>query len=339
MNLIPSDFAEVLRAEGLRVVELPGWQSYKTSGAFTPIGVVNHHTVTKASADDLALANAIRAGNHYNILIGRDGSVFMIGAGRMWHAGIGMQEVLSLSKAGYAPTGNATAPGKVNGNEHYFGVAVANWGVVDKETGLPVEPLPHAQLQALFVVNAFLQIALGNKTSAATSIHHREWTSRKIDISWYGDLRGSIEYIMMAPQPEPVTAGFRVELTKGSFAMFNGNDSKAFYLVQPDGAVFAMAGAKFRGSLPSIAPGLKLDEPIVAGTVTLSGMGYYLVAADGGIFNFGDAPPVGSLVGKLDSKRGVPVAAEISSAGDLIVYGNVLQSPASTGIYKLSPQR
>jgi hypothetical protein len=42
---------------------------------------------------------------------------------------------------------------------------------------------------------------------------------------------------------------------------------------------------------------MQLDQPIVGMTTTPSGNGYWLVAADGGIFTFGDAPFFGSTGG------------------------------------------
>jgi hypothetical protein len=41
-----------------------------------------------------------------------------------------------------------------------------------------------------------------------------------------------------------------------------------------------------------------LARPIVGMASTPSGRGYWLVASDGGMFTFGDAPFVGSLGGR-----------------------------------------
>ena len=43
------------------------------------------------------------------------------------------------------------------------------------------------------------------------------------------------------------------------------------------------------------ASGLPLREPIVGATATADGKGYWLIAGDGGIFTFGDAPFFGSM--------------------------------------------
>jgi hypothetical protein len=63
------------------------------------------------------------------------------------------------------------------------------------------------------------------------------------------------------------------------------------YVAAADGCVFAVDGARFRGSLG----GLDLAAPVVAMALTPSGDGYWLFAADGGVFTFGDAGFFGSL--------------------------------------------
>ena len=80
-----------------------------------------------------------------------------------------------------------------------------------------------------------------------------------------------------------------------------------YYLVAADGGVFAFNTslaipygrstaifARFYGSVG----GQPLDAPIVGMAVTNGGEGYYLVAADGGVFAFGDAVFRGSMGGQ-----------------------------------------
>ncbi len=80
-----------------------------------------------------------------------------------------------------------------------------------------------------------------------------------------------------------------------------------YYLVAADGGVFAFNTslaipygrstailAKFYGSMG----GQPLDAPIVGMAVTNGGEGYYLIAADGGVFAFGDAVFRGSMGGQ-----------------------------------------
>ncbi|HUP71209.1 MAG TPA: hypothetical protein VM142_15555, partial [Acidimicrobiales bacterium] len=63
-----------------------------------------------------------------------------------------------------------------------------------------------------------------------------------------------------------------------------------YWLTAADGGIFAFCEARFHGSTGSI----KLAQPIVGMTPTLSGNGYWLVARDGGLFAFGDAGFFGS---------------------------------------------
>jgi hypothetical protein len=43
---------------------------------------------------------------------------------------------------------------------------------------------------------------------------------------------------------------------------------------------------------------MRLNSPIIAMRPTATGNGYWLVAADGGVFVFGDALPYGSMGGQ-----------------------------------------
>jgi GH25 family lysozyme M1 (1,4-beta-N-acetylmuramidase) len=72
-----------------------------------------------------------------------------------------------------------------------------------------------------------------------------------------------------------------------------------YWIVAEDGGVFSFGGAPFYGSIYSLGlTGLSGERPLaapicgVAGTP--SGNGYWLVAQDGGVFAFGDAPFYGN---------------------------------------------
>jgi hypothetical protein len=77
-----------------------------------------------------------------------------------------------------------------------------------------------------------------------------------------------------------------------------------YWLVGSDGGIFSFGDAKFFGSMG----GQPLNKPIVgiastAGSVNPSsgsivGDGYWLVASDGGVFNFGNAGFMGSMGGQ-----------------------------------------
>lgn len=72
-----------------------------------------------------------------------------------------------------------------------------------------------------------------------------------------------------------------------------------FYAVTPEGQVDVLNDVSQLGGKPSAhhfgdLRGRKLAGPVVELVPTLSGRGYWLVAADGGVFTFGDAPFHGS---------------------------------------------
>jgi ribosomal protein L24E len=76
-------------------------------------------------------------------------------------------------------------------------------------------------------------------------------------------------------------------------------DGKGYWLVAKDGGVFDFGDAKFYGSTYTYGiTGLKgakpLAAPIVGAAASPNGGGYYLVAADGGVFDFGNAKFAGS---------------------------------------------
>ena len=73
-------------------------------------------------------------------------------------------------------------------------------------------------------------------------------------------------------------------------------DRGGYWLVASDGGIFAFGNAGFHGSIPGA--GLKpagsglprsLNAPIVGMVPSTDGGGYFMVASDGGVFEFGDA--------------------------------------------------
>lgn len=88
---------DALRAEGCTVVEVDGWESRgrpSSSGGFDPYGTLHHHTGTTASPSNPAptLQTVIHGrsdlpGPLCHALIGYDGTVHVVAAGRANHAG------------------------------------------------------------------------------------------------------------------------------------------------------------------------------------------------------------------------------------------------------------
>lgn len=157
--------ADAFRQNGLSVRESKGWRR-AGSGSFAPRGVLFHHTASnRRSGAKPALGIVVkgRAGVKplppplCNVLIGRDGVVYLIAAGRAHHAGFG------------GPWGNIP---KNSGNKYTVGVEVENDGVG--------EPWREELLQVCDVV--FATLLIGLHRSAKFLAGHKEWAPRrKID--------------------------------------------------------------------------------------------------------------------------------------------------------------
>ena len=94
-------------------------------------------------------------------------------------------------------------------------------------------------------------------------------------------------------------------------------DGGGYWLVGADGGIFAFGDAHSYGSIPGrglnpAGSGLpnSLSAPIVGIAGTADGGGYWLLGADGGIFNFGDAP----LEGTSTSEQGLNRAVAVENA-------------------------
>jgi hypothetical protein len=153
--------ADELRAAGLRVNEVPGWQT-RGSATFTPRVSLRHHTVTPASWTDAAVIRLLRDGRRdlpgplCQVGLGRDGTCHIIAAGRANHAGYGRWAGIG--------TGNTVA----------FGVESFNNGR---------EPFTFAQIEAWDVLDATVLAKLGRPADNLCS--HAEWalpTGRKTDV-------------------------------------------------------------------------------------------------------------------------------------------------------------
>ncbi|GGZ53524.1 hypothetical protein GCM10010371_11330 [Streptomyces subrutilus] len=174
--LTPPTLLEALRAEGVNVVEHPGWRTRNRNhkGPWGPVnGVVIHHTVSSGSTSSVALCRdgyAELPGPLCHAVIDKAGTVHLIGHGRTNHAGLGDGAVLDAVVAEAplpAPRRNDT-----DGNAHFYGFECVNLG--DGR-----DPWPAAQLDAIERASAALCRAHG--WQAASVIGHREWTNTKVD--------------------------------------------------------------------------------------------------------------------------------------------------------------
>lgn len=162
--------ADVLRAEGRVVVEVSGWQTRGTGAFSTALGVLLHHTAGAATGNFPSLPVLVSGraglpGPLANLGLARDGTWYVIAAGRANHAGAGVLPFCPRNQ----------------GNEHLIGVEAESTGRGDW-TGAQLDSYPRG-------VAALLR-HLGLDASRAAG--HKEWApSRKIDpAGWPGDLAG-----------------------------------------------------------------------------------------------------------------------------------------------------
>lgn len=190
------ELGNILRAAGLTVVEQPGWRTAGHPGTFAPAGIVWHHTGGLNALPVVVNGRADLAGPLANLYLDHTGTFTVVCAGVAWHAGPGSQHVLDDIRNGVPPAGDAAALGLPDdcsdGNHYLLGIEVENLGTAD-------DPYPKAQIDALVAGSAALCRALGFDQTHC--VHHREWTARKVDMSYRGDLRGQVAH-QLNPEPE-----------------------------------------------------------------------------------------------------------------------------------------
>lgn len=172
-----------LRAHGLVVHEVPGWQT-RGSSSFAPRGIVCHHTASHAGSDHPALGIVTNgrpdlAGPLCNVLLARNGDCWVVAAGRANHAGEGGFRGLT-------------------GNSSVLGIEAENNGIG--------EPWPAHQIDAYLRLCAAL--CEGGGFTASTVCYHREWApTRKIDPAGPGipadgnEWRARVALALASPAP------------------------------------------------------------------------------------------------------------------------------------------
>ena len=117
----------VLRAAGLAVEEVEGWETRGHGDVSDIRGVICHHTCGPAHGNIhlpiLVDGRPDLAGPLCHLGLGRDGTYFSIAAGSAWHAGRGEWR------------------GLTDGNGHFIGIEAEN-------TGLSSDPWPVIQMQS-----------------------------------------------------------------------------------------------------------------------------------------------------------------------------------------------
>jgi len=176
--------ADALRAEGVKVVEYPGWLVHNRNhkGAWGEVhGVMIHHTVTGKNVDAVEICHdgfVSLPGPLCHGVIERDGTAHLISSGRANHAGGGdpdvLQEVRSESYGvrPSAPQYHDGSLGAHDGNRAFYGFECANLGD-------GVDPWPAVQVEAM--VRASAAICRVHDWGAKSVIGHSEWSDWKSD--------------------------------------------------------------------------------------------------------------------------------------------------------------
>lgn len=158
--------ADALRAEdGLRVVETNGWETRGYDELTNPlVGAMFHHTATPIGVDDDAPLHTIIYGRSdlpgpiANVMVGRDGTAYVVASGKANHAGLG---------------GPWRGVPLNDGNRHIFGLEVVNNGVGEEWTDTVLDAVDRVFAAVLRHIEKDESWVLG----------HKEWTTRKIDPS------------------------------------------------------------------------------------------------------------------------------------------------------------
>ncbi len=139
-----------------------------------------------------------------------------------------------------------------------------------------------------------------------------------------------------------------IKLSRPVVGITPTSSRQGYWLDASDGGIFAFGDAGFYGSIPGLgilpagspAAGRKLAAPVVGMVPSSTGHGYFMVAADGGVFAFGDAffsgscPSIGGCAGAAVAV--MPDASGngywlVTASGHVYAFGDapVLGAPGS----------
>lgn len=116
---------EVLLSAGLKVAECPGWKTLGRGEMGTIEGVLCHHTATTSLKGNMPSLNTLIQGRKgekplpgplAQLGLGRDGTYYIVAAGRCVHAGPGIWKGITA------------------GNSHFIGIEAENTGNLKTET-------------------------------------------------------------------------------------------------------------------------------------------------------------------------------------------------------------
>lgn len=176
----------VLESAGLKVAPVPGWETRSRRDVKQILGVICHHTATKKPGNMPSLRTLIEGtdkvpGPLAQLGLGRDGTYYVVAAGRCNHAGTGSWK------------------GIATGNDNFIGIEGENGGGPDEM------PWPEVQMDAyrrgvaalLKHVNRPVEFCAAHKEYAPT----RKPYDPLFDMNMF---RGSVAAILNGTTPPPI---------------------------------------------------------------------------------------------------------------------------------------
>jgi hypothetical protein len=180
---------KILLAAGLKVAEQPGWKTWGRGDVGSVKGIICHHTAGAKTGNMPSLGVVINGrsdlpGPLSQLCLGRDGTFFVVAAGRCNHAGSGNWQ------------------GITTGNSSFIGIEAENTGTID---GPNADPWPAVQLDAY---RRGVGAILGKiKANAIMCCGHKEYAlpvGRKRDPTFdMDDFRRQVAAIMAGTAPLP----------------------------------------------------------------------------------------------------------------------------------------
>lgn len=188
----------ILKNAGLKVAEVEGWEDRGHGDVSEICGVICHHTAGPKDGNMPSLSTLIHGrpdlpGPLSQLGLGRDGTYYVIAAGKCHHAGKGIWQ------------------GLVNGNANFIGIEAENTGRSDEF------PWPDVQMDAYRRGVAAILKHIGR--GAAFCAAHKEYAlpkGRKPDTSFdMVDFRLGVEAILTGVAPDPVLIPSIEPMTNG----------------------------------------------------------------------------------------------------------------------------
>lgn len=176
----------VLKDAGLKVAEVDGWESRGRGDIADVVGVICHHTAGPPTGNMPSLRTIVRGrgdlpGPLSQLALGRDGTFYVVAAGRCNHAGRGQWE------------------GEVSGNGRFIGIEAEN-------TGRANDPWPAVQMDGYRRGVAAVLRQLGRPARFCAG--HGEYAlpaGRKVDPSFdMPSFRAGVADILAGIAPAPI---------------------------------------------------------------------------------------------------------------------------------------